>query len=240
MVKNRSQNIIKEFSRFSKEYNSYNIIQTKVAKKIVANLPKKHFGAIADIGCGTGAIYKFLEEDQVKFDLFYALDGSYNMLASHPESKKIIKQCFDFNSIESFTLYRDIECDIIVSSSALQWSKDLDFTLSNLTKISNNFYGALFTSNTFKTLHKTAEITSPIHSLDIIKKSFDMFYEDTSYEIVSYKLFFDSKKEMFDYIKKSGVSGGEKRLTISQTKKLIKEYHLDYLEFEVLFVIAFN
>lgn len=45
---------------------------------------------------------------------------------------------------------------------------------------------------------------------------------------------------MFDYIKKSGVSGGEKRLTISQTKKLIKEYHLDYLEFEVLFVIAFN
>lgn len=240
MVKNRSQNIIKEFSRFSKEYNSYSIIQTKVAQRVVATLPKKYFNAIADIGCGTGAIYKFLEEDKIKFDLFYALDGSDNMLASHPEAKKIIKQCFDFNSTASFAGLDNMKCDIIISSSALQWSKNLEFTLSNLIKISNNFYGALFTSNTFKTLHETAEIVSPIHSAETIKRSFDMFYKETDYEVISYKLFFDSKKELFEYIKKSGVSGGEKRLNVTQTKKLINGYHLDYLEFEVVFVSAFN
>ena len=43
---------------------------------------------------------------------------------------------------------------------------------------------------------------------------------------------------MFNYIKKSGVSGGEKQLTYMQTKQLMKSYPLDYLEFEVLFVEA--
>jgi malonyl-CoA O-methyltransferase len=240
MSKNRSKNIIKEFSRFSKEYDSYSIIQTRVAKKIVLDLPKKYFKTIVDIGCGTGAMYKFLIEQSVNFDLFYALDGSDNMLFSHPENEKVIKHCFDFNSMASFENIINIKSDIIVSSSALQWAKDLDFTLSNMVKISSNFYGALFSSNTFKTLHKIAGIPSPIHSIDTIKRSFDKFYSNINYEIITYKLFFDSKKEMFGYIKKSGVSGGEKRLSISQTRKLINEYNIDYLEFEVIFINASN
>ncbi len=240
MTENRSKKIIKEFSRFSKEYNSYSIIQTEVAKKIVTDLPKKYFKTIVDIGCGTGAIYKFIEEEKIKFDLFYALDGSDNMLLSHPKSEKIIKQCFDFNSQMSFASIDNVKYDVIISSSALQWSKDLDFTLSNIATISNSFYGTLFTSNTFKTLHETAGILSPIYDIDTIKRSFDRFYKDTNYEIVSYKLFFDSKKELFNYIKKSGVSGGEKKLTVSQAKKLMNEYSIDYLEFEVIFVIAYN
>lgn len=240
MSKNRSRNIIKEFSRFSNEYDSHSIIQTKIAKKIISDLPKKHFKNIIDIGCGTGAIYKFLMEQEVKFDFFYAMDGSTNMLSSHPEANNVIKKCFDFNSITSFENISNMKFDIIISSSALQWSKDLDFTLSNISKISSNFYGALFSSNTFKTLHKTADILSPIHGLDVIKKSFNKFYKNTVYEVITYKLFFDSKKEMFDYIKKSGVSGGEKRLSIMQTRKLINEYNIDYLEFEVIFVNASN
>jgi malonyl-CoA O-methyltransferase len=43
---------------------------------------------------------------------------------------------------------------------------------------------------------------------------------------------------MFRYIKKSGVSGGKKRLGYKEMKALMKHYPLDYLEFEVLFVEA--
>lgn len=240
MNKNRSEKIIKEFSRFSKEYNSYSIIQTEVAKKIVKSLPKKYFKTIVDIGCGTGAIYKFIEKEKIKFDLFYALDASENMLSSHPVGEKIIKRCFDFNSQMSFASIDNVKYDIVISSSALQWSRDLDFTISNISILSNSFYGALFTGNTFKTLHETAGILSPIYDTNIIKRSFDKFYKNINYEIVSYKLFFDSKKDLFDYIKKSGVSGGEKRLSFSQTKKLINEYSVDYLEFEVVFIAATN
>lgn len=41
---------------------------------------------------------------------------------------------------------------------------------------------------------------------------------------------------MFKYIKKSGVSGGEKQLSYKETKQLMHTYPLSYLEFEVLFV----
>jgi len=43
---------------------------------------------------------------------------------------------------------------------------------------------------------------------------------------------------MFRYIKKSGVSGGEKQLNYQQMKRLMENYPLNYLEFEVLFVEA--
>jgi malonyl-CoA O-methyltransferase len=43
---------------------------------------------------------------------------------------------------------------------------------------------------------------------------------------------------MFRYIKKSGVSGGEKQLSYKQMKMLMEKYPLNYLEFEVLFVEA--
>ena len=51
-----------------------------------------------------------------------------------------------------------------------------------------------------------------------------------------YKLEFDNKKDLFDYIKKSGVSGVNASLDFKDAKKLYKEYNLNYLEFEVIFV----
>ena len=126
---------------------------------------------------------------------------------------------------------------LILSSSALQWSKDLDFTLSEIAKKSSHAYFAIFTSNTFKTLHKTAQIASPIYSESILKDTIEKYYHAT-FELKEYRLYFDTVREMFNYIKRSGVSGGEKKLTYNQTKQLMKTYPLDYLEFEVLFVEA--
>lgn len=48
--------------------------------------------------------------------------------------------------------------------------------------------------------------------------------------------FFEDNLSKFRYIKKSGVSGGKRRLSVAQTKALIQNYPLEYLEFEVLFV----
>jgi len=45
---------------------------------------------------------------------------------------------------------------------------------------------------------------------------------------------------MLRYIKKSGVSGGRNLLTYKQTKKLMDEYPLNYLEFEVVYINSFS
>ncbi|MDD5406237.1 MAG: methyltransferase [Sulfurovaceae bacterium] len=237
ITRKHNTSVIREFSRFSKDYNSYNQIQAQVAEQLIHKLQQKHYTSIADIGCGTGAIYNHLINNEISFDAFEALDASEQMLLLHPNGQRVTKRYFDFNKPEGFEDLNN-KFDLVLSSSALQWSRDLDWTISKLAHIGSSFYGAIFTSNTFKTLHEAASIASPIYPSEEIKKVFDKFYKEARYDICRYKLYFDTKKELFNYIKKSGVSGGEQKLSYKQTKKLILEYPLDYLEFEVLFIKA--
>ena len=60
--------------------------------------------------------------------------------------------------------------------------------------------------------------------------------DNLEYKIESYKLHFDDKLSIFRYIKESGVSGGVKRLKFLETKELIKNYPLEFLEFEVIYL----
>jgi len=230
-------NVIQEFSRFAHEYDTYNVIQAEIAKLLVAQLPNTHYSTLIDMGCGSGEVYKNLEKNSVTFDHLMVLDSSQEMLDIHPSSKKIEKRCADFNSPQTFEDLSLPPETLLLSSSALQWSKDLDFTLSEISKKSHHAYFSVFTSNTFKTLHETAKVTSPIYSEDILRDTIEKYYH-AKFELKEYRLYFESVREMFNYIKKSGVSGGEKQLTYKQTKQLMKSYPLDYLEFEVLFVKA--
>lgn len=229
--------VIQEFSRFAHEYDTYNVIQAEVAKSLVEQLSHSHYKMLIDIGCGSGEVYKNLEKHNVFFDHFIALDSSSKMLDIHPSGKKIEKICADFNMPQTFEKIVVKEEALLLSSSALQWSKDLNFTLSKTSNKVSSAYFAIFTSNTFKTLHHIAQISSPIYSVKILKDTIEKYYHAT-YELKEYKLHFETVREMFNYIKKSGVSGGEKQLTYRQTKELMKNYPLDYLEFEVLFVEA--
>lgn len=228
-------NAIQEFSRYAHEYDTYNVIQAEVATALIKQLASSHFPTLIDMGCGSGEVYKNLEKQDVSFDHFIALDSSKEMLALHPSGKKIEKICADFNISQAFEDFSLEDDALLLSSSALQWSKDLDFTLFEISKKVSSAYFAIFTSNTFKTLHQTAQIISPIYNVEELKDTIEKHY-DATFELKEYKLHFETVREMFKYIKKSGVSGGEQQLNYKQTKKLMKRYPLDYLEFEVLFV----
>ncbi|MCW8820838.1 MAG: methyltransferase domain-containing protein [Sulfurovum sp.] len=230
-------NVIQEFSRFAHAYDTYNVIQAEVAKALVKQLPSSHYATLLDIGCGSGEVYKNIEKNNCSFEHFIALDSSPEMLEIHPSGENIEKICADFNNRKTFDTFSLAHPSLILSSSALQWSRDLDFTLSEISKKASHAYFAIFTSNTFKTLHQTAHISSPIYSEDILKTTIGKYYQAT-FELKKYRLYFETVREMFTYIKRSGVSGGEKQLTYKQTKQLMETYPLDYLEFEVLFVKA--
>ncbi len=229
--------IVKEFSRFAGEYNRHNIIQIEVASHLISMLDKKRYGKVLDLGCGSGAIYNNFIKNSILVDSFIAFDLSKNMLDLHPFSSNIKKICQDFNKKESFSPYNDNEFDILISSSALQWSDNLSAVLESISLLANQYYFSFFTSNTFKTLHKTAGITSPIYSKESILKSLNRYY-NYEVEAVDYKLHFKSVREMFKYIKRSGVSGGSGELSYASMKRLMRDYPLDYLEFEVVFIKA--
>ena len=229
-------NIREEFSRFANLYDRYNIIQSRVAKKLTSKIDIKEYNRVLDIGSGSGLIYKNIV-NSIKFREFIALDFSKEMLNIHPTSKNIEKIYFDFNKIEDFNILKDNSYDFVISSSALQWSRDLDMTLREISRLSNIFYFSIFTSNTFKTLHQVAGIKSPIYSKDEIETIINRYYTP-SFEVVNYNLEFPTVREMLRYIKRSGVSGGKRELNYIDIKNIIKNYPLNHLEFEVVFIKA--
>ena len=229
--------IVKEFSRFAEEYKKHNMIQVEVASRLTSMLDKKRYSRVLDLGCGSGAVYDNLSKKNISTDKFIAFDFSQEMLNLHPSSLNVEKVCSDFNRKESFLAYKNSEFDVLISASALQWSDDLSVVLKSISSLANRYYFAFFTSKTFATLHKTAGIKSPIYSKEFIVENLNKYY-NYELEVVEYRLNFSSVREMFQYIKRSGVSGGTGELSYRSMKRLMQEYPLDYLEFEVIFVKA--
>ncbi len=227
--------VVREFSRFAHEYNRYNVIQKEVAKKLCKLLDRKSYTKILDVGAGDGAIYENLLKENISFSNFVALDFSKEMLSIHKSDKSITKVCLDFNHKGFSSIFQKNEFDLVISSSALQWSTNLNNVLEELSLLGEEYLFSFFTANTFKTLHKTMNIDSPILSREEILTAVERFFS-YEFEVVEYRLDFVSVHEMLRYIKKSGVSGGVRKLGYKEVKSLMLKYPLDYLEFEVIFV----
>ena len=220
-----------QFSKYAKDYKNHNIIQQIVAKSLVRELKTKP-NRIIELGCGSGQVYNHISWD---LDFYKAIDFSASMCELHPRAKNVEIKCFDFDTVEFLNEIKNDTYDIVLSSSALQWSKDLSKIIKQLSLITKEINAVLFTSNTFKTIQNITKTKSPILDEQSIKEAFNKYFK-CEFETIMYKLEFDNKKDLFDYIKKSGVSGANESLDFKNAKKLYKEYNINYLEFEVIFV----
>ncbi len=223
-----------EFSKFAHTYERYGIIQEKVADELLALVkgePKK----ILDLGCGRGALAKRINWD---VELFLGVDFAKNMLELHPKGEKIECIYGDFDNPELYEHLFLYDFDYILSASALQWSQDIDKLFAKIAALNyNDFAFAVFTSNTFKTLHATAGISSPLPSAQTIVDCAKRHLGGKNH-IRSYTLEFGDTLEMLRYIKRSGVSGSRGVLGYKQTKALMRNYPVKYLEFEVVFLYS--
>jgi len=183
---------------------------------------------ILDIGCGDGAVFS---EINWSFQRFVGIDLSSQMLNSHPKDKRVelIKKDFD-------TLEKDFikSFDIVISSSALQWSKDPYTFMQMLDFVSNSFAVSVFCDKTFCNLREHLGIDTFLPKSERFK---EILSKDIYFETKHYELDFKDNLQMLRYIKRSGVSGGEKRVSVKSLRDFIKFYDKKKLEFEVLFMI---
>ncbi|GAB6045712.1 hypothetical protein JCM11957_13100 [Caminibacter profundus] len=209
---------MESFEKFAHTYGKYNVIQKKIIKKYL-HLVKKR---VIDLGCGSEGLCKYKD-----FEFYLGIDKSYEMLKRNPCNTMQL----DFNEKRCFEVIKQFEFDQIVSFSALQWAKNLDFVFREIKNLNKEYILAIFTSNTFKTLHNYLEIDSPIFSKEKILKSARILNPETN--ILKYKMEFNSAKEMLEYIKFSGVKGDVKA-PASKIRRFLKEFPFNYLEFEVI------
>ncbi|MDD2357730.1 MAG: methyltransferase domain-containing protein [Thiovulaceae bacterium] len=233
----------KEFSKYAHKYQQLNQIQAEVARKLITSLTRTGHPAckpkkILDLGCGSGAIYNLIDWEIEKF---VGVDFSSNMLSLHPKAQNVTCKLGDFNDTKLFEELREEQFDYIISASALQWADNVQRVFSDIAKFDLPFSLAIFSAGTFATLNKTAGLSSIIPSYEILKEfAQNALHVDVSIEKLSYSLEFENTREMLRYIKRSGVSGGRNLLTYKQTKKLMDEYPLRYLEFEVVYINSFS
>ncbi|MDF1883406.1 methyltransferase domain-containing protein [Sulfurimonas sp. SAG-AH-194-C21] len=225
--------ISEEFSKHALEYESHNSIQKKVINKLLGDMTCAP-NYILDLGCGNGSLCKSVNWE---YKQFVGIDFAPAMLELHPSADNIEVLYGDFNDKTLFTQLQSYKFEHIFSASALQWSKDLEKLFSNIAALNTSLSLAIFTSGTFKTLHTEAGIAPLLRDKEEINR-LQKKYFNANFEIVEYKLEFESVREMFRYIKSSGVSGSRNLLSYTQTKKLMREYPLKYLEFEVVFITS--
>ena len=226
-------NVQNEFSRYADHYGSYNIIQEKVADKLVSGVTDAPQN-ILDIGCGRGAVAGRISWP---YRHLIGVDFAPRMLELHPQGKGI--ECFqgDFDDPRLYSLLKERRFERIFSASALQWSPDMAHTFSLVRSLNAPVSLAVFTSGTFKTLFETAGLPPLLRSAEEVESLAKHFF-NASCEVVRYSLAFESVRDMFRYIKRSGVSGNRNVLTYKETKALLESYPLDHLEFEVLFITS--
>ena len=215
---------LKSFEKFAFSYNQYNIIQKRVIKKYINSLSLK----VVDLGCGSEGLCKYRE-----FDFYLGIDNSENMLKLNPCNTLKL----DFNTKKCFEVIKKYDFEQIVSFSALQWARDLEFVFREIKELNKSYLLAIFTSNTFKTLHSYLNITSPIYSKDEILTFSKIL--NPNVEVLNYRLYFKTPEEMLRYIKFSGVNSNV-RSNIKYLKRFIKEFPFNYLEFEILVLTKKN
>ena len=208
-----------KFDKFANTYIKYNLIQKKIIKSYLPFIKKR----VVDLGCGSEGLCKYK-----KFDFYLGVDKSKEMLKLNPCN--VINM--DFDKKECFEMIKKYSFDQIVSFSALQWSKNLEFVFKEIKKLNKSFLLALFTSNTFKSLYAFLNIKSPIYSREEIL-SYSSIFNFLNIDIIYYEMEFNSSKEMLNYIKFSGVSGNT-NAKISKIRTLLKYNLLKKLEFEIV------
>lgn len=222
-----------EFSRYASQYGAYNVIQAKVAEKLSADTPDQP-RRILDLGCGNGTLYSCIGWE---IESFYGVDFSETMLSHHPLAPNVALILGDFNDPALFDRLRHESYDRIYSASALQWAEDLETVFASIAQLHAPVSLGIFTSGTFQKLYETAGLLPILKSSDAVMEIASRHF-NAGYEVVRYALEFDSVREMFRYIKRSGVSGGRRVLDFTQTKRLMENYPLSYLEFEVIFITS--
>ncbi len=210
--------MIESFERFAHTYGEYNVIQKNIIKRYLPFLKKR----VVDLGCGSEGLCRYRD-----FEFYLGIDASPSMLKKNPCKTLLL----DFNEKRCFEEIKKYDFEQIVSFSALQWANDLDFVFREIKNLNKEFLLALFTSNTFKTLHKFLDIKSPIPSKETILKSAEILNPER--EILTYQINFESPMDLLKYIKFSGVSGNV-CANVSKLKKFINEFPFDYLEFEIV------
>ncbi|WP_104747782.1 methyltransferase domain-containing protein [Helicobacter cetorum] len=221
------------FNKHAKTYGTNSIVQQNFALLLLERLNQKSYVKVLDLGAGSGTVAQILERYSISIKDFIALDNSINMLELHPTHSKNIQKVFLEHA--DFEKYAFKTYDLIVSSSSLQWAKDLKDVLEKIAFSSKEVALVIHTDFSLHEVHEFLGTTSPLRNLNTLKTLLQNAFLgfDIDIEIKRMVLEFKSQQDFFNHLKKSGLLGGS-MLTFAQKKCLFKRMPFERLSYEAL------
>lgn len=229
------------FDKKSLSYAKNCSLQNEVATILLDFCESWHYKKIIDLGAGSGNVAlnlaQILDKNGICANNFIALDSSPNMLALHPRKLSHIAQIrLIVSDFESYDFSDDF--DLILSSSSLQWAKNLDLLFKRLKDLFESshkkFAFAIFTSESLCELHAFLGTDSPLKSSSEILAIAQKYFCIES-KIQHFKREFSTRDELLAYLKNSALLGGG-NLAFRDKKRLKCAFPHTALNFEVLFI----
>lgn len=184
------------FNKYSCNYNSFAILQKKVAQNLceMAQLEIEKSHNIIDLGSGSGFIAAvILEKGDHKNKNIFQLDIAYDMLRNNQNKKSNI---FNINGDIENLPFRKNSFDLAISSLAFQWLDDLSMTFKGIKEIANNKSSLIFSIFIDETLLELKESVTKL-KIDV---SVNNFINLNNLEIVLKENFDDYQIVLGDFI----------------------------------------
>ncbi len=221
------------FNKHAKTYHLFAHIQQQIAICLVQFLKQKHYAKVLDLGSGSGAVFNALERQNILIEDFIALDNSINMLKLHPTHSVNIQKI----SLEHADFEEHVFCDydLVVSSSSLQWARDLKSVLEKIALFSKEVALAIHTDFSLHEVHEFLGTPSPLRDLKTLKSLIKNAFKNFQIELENkrFALYFNRKQDALNYLKKCGLLGGS-TLSFKQKKHFFQNMAFEKLSYEVL------
>jgi len=225
--------IARQFSKSLFSYNSEAKVQKEVAAKLselIFENSENKLGKVFEIGCGTGLLTEYLMknffiDELILNDLTQGADFFANdLFERYPKPK------MSFTAEDAEETRFPQECDLICSSSTIQWFHDLPSFFNKASKsLLNNGILALssFGLNNFKEIRSLGFSGLEYHTVEDLLAMVANDYEVIHQSEKEIKLLFDSPLEVLQHFKKTGVNGLSRH---TWTKTKLEEFSQNYKE----------
>lgn len=213
--------LINRFERNIENYNNNAFIQKSITKNLINLLQKnynKNFNNIFEIGCGTGFLTNEIYKN-IKYKKLF-LNDLYDI--------KLKCDKFYLGNIENIDLPDKL--DLVLSSSVLQWIKNIDNLLFKINKnLINNglFVGSMFINKNFHEIKDIFNIGLDYFNNENLKLLFEKYFDIIYYEEVVKEIKFDNFTDILKHIKNTGVNSIQ---NFTLTKTMLKNYSNIYNE----------
>ncbi|MEO1942439.1 MAG: hypothetical protein ABGW77_06060 [Campylobacterales bacterium] len=186
---------MESFGKRAPLYHRYSLVQNWARE----GLSRWVRGRVLDLGAGSAGLCRV-----VGVQFYLGVDSSPEM-ARLNRCPVVVANFDQFPILEVVKRYQITQ---IVSFSALHWSKNLEGLFQRIGQSGREYLLLLFTGESFQELHRRLGITSPLPREREILEWAEKGLPNLHSASLSYTLHFPSPRELFRYLRGSGVSGG--------------------------------